>query len=437
MDDISFEFIVDYGKHRAGENKTDPYELVVYELQYFVGSDFSDKPDNFYKEKPIVEKFKANLRREVNKLEVRESIFLKELYKDLNVMQIDGRYYGNEEFKKKVLEFSKNYSAFSKDKSLEFDKTNIDYFLRNRNLYQLEYVSSKYKTSKTILDILENKFIQRLILNSDVVTRAFIPKCFICRLEELKESKEYNNDHIIRTIVNYFKDYSSIVIKKQGDYALGRGNLFLEKLDLKEMVKNHPYFIGGGSNPLLLIEGVSNVGMKSRKPDNNSITTYRAAVVYHISGNGNVLLYNAINIHAEKTDRNQPDSHGWTSAYHFVAEKPRELQRTAKSKDIAYCDSGDKNNYNYSISKLDFGKVARNLNLKDNKPDLFNKFFQIALLLGSFDKKIFIDYLNNSFKNNVDGVVGNIQIFRSYTNFEKYDNLALIVKQFEMLTPNS
>ena len=98
---------------------------------------------------------------------------------------------------------------------------------------------------------------------------------------------------------------------------------------------------------LVLVEAISNLASISRDPSKNFANAYRAALVYH-KENNKVILFNAINIHQDKTEEN---SHKWDTLQHFALKEPRTLNRFAK-KGASYKDDGESSDYKYEILPL-------------------------------------------------------------------------------------
>lgn len=419
MSDIFFDFIVDYGKHRKTLTSTQ-YDIIVYELQAFHGSGISNKTNEYYLKNNHRSAFRKLLFQLKNKKSINkcDTTAVSYLFHSKNVFRDFTEYQGTEEYKRFLNKIIKsNYSNLTKafeSVSPDFHKNNIEYLSANNsflNFSKTYQMSGRYTTSKLILQILDNKILQRILLNNNIVTRNYIPKCFILSSEDIRIYKK----ELIQSILDYFSPEENVVFKI--DECLGQGNYFVNLKNIKNNFDKSSFFqnvyFQNYSYPtlvpkLILVEAISNIGTLSRIQTKNDTNTYRAAVVYHKDKSSNkIKLFNTTNIHLDKTDQKEPDSHKWSIGHHFALENPRVLERKAKP-GISYQDAGNDSDYEYHIQAMDKDKAMRNKELFIFKKDLYEKFFHIANLLGNYKTD---SLLQDTFYNFIENdIFGKIQI---------------------------
>ena len=329
-----------------------------------------------------------------------------------------------------------------KEKPPEYHTNNIDYLSQNKimgSFLRFFNVKGKISSNKLILNILDNKIAQRFILNSNSTTREFIPKCFIFQLTSIINGED--RIKLVDELLSHFDVEDDIIFKI--DECLGKGNYFasLKKLRAAKQTLNgneylslvnsffkNDYFskYSGNMSQLVLVEAISNLASISRDLSKNSANAYRAALVYH-KENNKVILFNAINIHLDKTDKTETDSHKWNTSQHFALKEPRILNRFAK-KGASYKDDGETSDYKYEILPLDPEKAKRNTNLLEYKKDLYYKFFKIANILGEYKTEEFMEKLCQDFvQTNKMGKIYISNIDGRYIKFNRYFRKILFI----------
>ncbi|KAB8040979.1 hypothetical protein GCL60_03330 [Silvanigrella paludirubra] len=444
MNNIFFDFIIDYAKHKKSPFDSE-YEILIFELQALCGSDLSNKPNSYYKKKEDKSLFKNFLSKHFkikskNEKYINDTTAISNLFGSKSALRGVDEYTGEIEYRDYINNMDPyQIEKLMKEKPPEYHTNNIDYLSQNKimgSFLRFFNVKGKISSNKLILNILDNKIAQRLILNSNSTTREFIPKCFIFQLDSIKKTED--RIKVMDELLTHFNTEDDIIFKI--DECLGKGNFFtsLKRLRAAKQILNgseysrlaisffqNEYFskYSGNMSQLVLVEAISNLASISRDPSKNSANVYRAALVYH-KENNKVILFNAINIHLDKTDKTEADSHKWNTSQHFALKEPRILNRFAK-KGASYKDDGETSDYKYEILPLDPEKAKRNTNLLEYKKDLYYKFFKIANILGEYKTEEFMEKLCQDFVQT--NKMGKIYI----SNIDgKYINLIDILERF-------